>query len=148
MNQELQENQSEARKSVATNHKSACNSRFTWRSPPVAPIPTFHGLCCNFCCLVYCLLANVISIVCYQSGQTKRAHPVLTPSMYGVSPRQCTATNPVSQGALYPQLPRVVRVHCTRNLWVNPTTWFRRSYTQVVGGKSPQSSMRPHFDSF
>ena len=30
-----QVNQSEARKSVANNHKSACNSRFTWRCQPV-----------------------------------------------------------------------------------------------------------------
>ena len=33
-------------------------------------------------------------------------------------------------------------------LWVNPTTWFRQGYTQVVGGKSNQSSMCPHFDPF
>ena len=30
-----------------------------------------------------------------------------TQSMYGGLPRQCTATTPGSQGALYPQLPRV-----------------------------------------
>ena len=30
-----------------------------------------------------------------------------------------------------------------QGLWLNPTTWFRQSYTQVVGPKSPPSSMRP-----
>ena len=57
--------------------------------------------------------ANKASTPYFDGVLTLSMYRGLTQTMYGVPPCQCTATNQGSQGALYPQLPRVVRVHCT-----------------------------------
>ena len=74
-----------------------------------------------------------------QSGQTNRAHPVLTPFKwlehctrnypwsFGYNVPKPPAPTPLGSGRMYPQLPREFRVQCTCNYLgvarVNCTGW-------------------------